>query len=95
MTNPNSRFQSVWRVMADGNWHTLRDISWKSGYPEASVSAQLRDFRKKNYGGHRVEKRHSETPTHGNETHTQEYRLVPNRVAYDADTEMYVYRGSA
>ena len=91
-TKPNSRFQSVWRVMADGNWHTLKEISEKSGYSEASVSAQLRDFRKKNYGGHRVEKRHSETPTHDNETHTQEYRLIPNRVAYDADKEMCVYR---
>ena len=94
-TNPNSRFQSVWRVMADGEWHNLKEISERAGYSEASVSEQLRDFRKKNYGGHRVEKRHPETPTHIQETFEHEYRLIPNRVAYDTDTERYVYRETA
>ena len=93
--NPNSRFQSVWRVMADGEWHNLKEISERAGYSEASVSSQLRDFRKRQHGAHRVEKRHTETPTHENETHMQEYRLIPNRVAYDTDTERYVYRETA
>ena len=95
MTNPNSRFQSVWRVMADGEWHTLREISDKSGYSEASVSAQLRDYRKTKYGGHTVDSRYAKKQTHDNETLAREYKLVPNRVAYDADKEMYVYRESA
>lgn len=91
----NSRYQSVWRVMQDGNWHTLKEISDESGYSEASVSAQLRDYRKRQHGGYRVEKRHSDVPTHDKETFAHEYRLIPNRVAYDADKEMYVYRESA
>ena len=92
MTNPNSRFQSVWRVMADGNWHTLKEISEKSGYSEASVSAQLRDYRKTRYGGHTVDMRYAKVQTHEREIFAKEYKLVPNRVAYDADKEMYVYR---
>ena len=92
MTNPNSRFQSVWRVMADGNWHTLKEISEKSGYSEASVSAQLRDYRKTRYGGHTVDMRSAKVQTHEREIFAKEYKLVPNRVAYDADKEMYVYR---
>ena len=91
-TKPNSRFQSVWRVMADGNWHTLKEISEKSGYSEASVSAQLRDYRKTRYGGHTVDMRSAKVQTHEREIFAKEYKLVPNRVAYDADKEMYVYR---
>ena len=90
--NPQTRYKSVWRVMEDGNWHTLKEISEKSGFSEASVSAQLRDYRKKEYGGHRVEKRHSNTPTHDKEMFSHEYKLVPNRVVYDADKEMFVYQ---
>ena len=89
---PNSRFQSVWRVMSDGNWHTLKEISEKSGYSEASVSAQLRDYRKTRYGGHTVDMRSAKVQTHEREIFAKEYKLVPNRVAYDADKEMYVYR---
>ena len=31
----------------DGKWHTLKDLSEKTGDPEASISARLRDIRKK------------------------------------------------
>jgi len=78
--------------MADGNWHTLKEISEKSGYSEASVSAQLRDYRKTRYGGHTVDMRSAKVQTHEREIFAKEYKLVPNRVAYDADKEMYVYR---
>jgi hypothetical protein len=44
----------VARVMADGAWHTLRGISGLTGDPEASVSARLRDLRKRKFGGHSV-----------------------------------------
>jgi len=94
-TNPQTRYQSVWRVMADGQWHTLREISEKSGYSEASVSAQLRDYRKPQFGSHIIDKRHAKTTTHAMETFANEYKLIPNRVAYDEDSEQFVYRESA
>jgi len=40
--------------MADGRWHTLREISGQTGDPEASISARLRDLRKRKFGGHSV-----------------------------------------
>lgn len=43
--NKNTRYTLVLKFMQDGNWHTLRQISKHCGYPEASVSAQLREFR--------------------------------------------------
>ena len=33
-------------VMCDGEWRTLRQISDATGFPEASISARLRDVRK-------------------------------------------------
>ena len=93
--NPQTHYQSVWRVMADGQWHTLREISEKSGFSEASVSAQLRDYRKTKYGGHTVAMRSAKVQTHEREVFAKEYKLVPNRVAYDDDKEQFVYRESA
>jgi hypothetical protein len=46
----------VGRVMADGAWHTLREIGDRTGDPEASVSARLRDLRKRKFGGHSVQR---------------------------------------
>jgi len=50
------QLESVWTLMKDSNWRTLFDISAHTGHPEASVSARLRDFRKKKFGGHTVER---------------------------------------
>ena len=47
----------VFDVMKDGSWRTLREISEQTGFPEASISARLRDFRKKKFGGHTVERK--------------------------------------
>lgn len=44
--------------MADGAWRTLAEIHEETGYPEASISAQLRHMRKVGFGSHKVEKRH-------------------------------------
>ena len=40
-----------------GWWVTLRVISLDLGYPEASVSAQLRHLKKARFGGYGLEKR--------------------------------------
>lgn len=42
----NTQQEKVWAVVRDGQWHTLADIAEKTGCPEASVSARLRDLRK-------------------------------------------------
>ena len=47
----------VFDLMADGIWRTLRSIEDITGYPQASVSARLRDFRKEKFGGHKVERK--------------------------------------
>lgn len=44
-------------LMADGEWRTLRTIATLTGYPEASISAQLRHLRKPRFGAHTVEKK--------------------------------------
>jgi len=52
----NRQHKRVLRVMADGFWHTLHEISQATADPEASVSARLRDFRKLRFGGFTVER---------------------------------------
>lgn len=41
-----TRDDLVFEVMADGKSHTLAELSKKTGFPEASVSAALRAFRR-------------------------------------------------
>lgn len=48
--------QRVHDFMAPGGWHTLADISAACGGSEASVSARLRDLRRKEYGAHTIER---------------------------------------
>lgn len=47
----------VYAVMRDGDWRSLADLADQTGYPEASISARLRDFRKPRFGSHTVERR--------------------------------------
>lgn len=63
--------QGVFGVMRDGQWRTLAEISAATGYPEASISARLRDFRKEKFGAHTVEDRRCGNPARG----LWEYRL--------------------
>jgi hypothetical protein len=48
--------RSVFKLMSDERWRSLADIARDTGYPEASVSARLRDFRKRRFGGFIVER---------------------------------------
>ena len=63
---------AVWRVMHDRGWWTLRNISKRTGYPEQSVSARIRDFRKERFGGHTVDRIYQ-----GDGVFI--YRLIPRR----------------
>lgn len=51
---------AVRKLMLDGIWRTLAEIERDTGYPQASVSARLRDLRKEKFGGYSVERRRSE-----------------------------------
>jgi hypothetical protein len=42
----NRQASAVYAVMADGAWRTLREIAEATKYPEASISARLRDLKK-------------------------------------------------
>lgn len=53
-----AQYTAVMRYMADQQWHTLAEIAEAVGAPEASVSARLRDARKKRNGGHVVERQY-------------------------------------
>jgi hypothetical protein len=51
--------ERIRELMLDGRWRLLSEISEALGYPEASVSAQLRHLRKSRFGGFTVERRRS------------------------------------
>lgn len=70
----NAQARRVYDVMADGYWRTLSQISRATGDPEASVSARLRDFRKRKFGSLTVQARR--VPF---EDGLWEYRLGPSQ----------------
>jgi hypothetical protein len=53
----NRQADAVFRLMQDGRWRSLAEIAAVTGHPPASISARLRDFRKRRFGGHIVERR--------------------------------------
>lgn len=59
-------------LMSDAKWRTLGEIEEITAAPQASISAILRDFRKKRFGGHTVDKRIKGDKTWG----LYEYKLV-------------------
>lgn len=54
----NAQMRDVYDLMQDGEWRALADIAARTGHPEASVSARLRDLRKDKFGGFTVERRY-------------------------------------
>lgn len=65
-----AQLRRIFLIVTDGEWHTLREISHKTGDPEPSVSTRLRDFRKPRFGGWTVDRRYVSNGLH-------EYRLRP------------------
>ena len=45
-----TQLQRVKDVIKDGQWYTVKSISMITGDPETSVSAQVRNLRKKRFG---------------------------------------------
>jgi hypothetical protein len=44
-------------LMLDGQWRTLPEIENLTGFPQASISAQLRHLRKERFGSYTVDRR--------------------------------------
>lgn len=65
------QLQRTFDLMKGGEWFTLKQIAEHVGCLETSASSRVRDFRKQQHGGHRVEPRWSPT-TPG----IHEYRLL-------------------
>lgn len=67
----NKQYRDVWAAMSDGQPHTLYELSQRTGHPEQSISARIRDFRKPRNGSHVVER-------HRVDGGLFEYTLKPN-----------------
>lgn len=65
-----------WECMRDQQWRTLSEIAEITNDPEASISANLRTFRKARFGGHTVNRRRRGHGAQG----LWEYQLVPQGV---------------
>lgn len=52
------QYQDVLNLMSDHQWWSLGAIEVKTGHPQASISARIRDMRKERFGSHRVERRY-------------------------------------
>jgi len=52
------QIRRVHDLMLDGAWRTLDEVSDATGDPHSSVSAQLRNLRKKRFGGHNIERKY-------------------------------------
>ncbi len=68
-----AQYWSVFSLMADGQWRTLDEISRRlGGAPTPSISARLRDMRKKRFGEHLVERKYIQRGLYS-------YRVIVNK----------------
>ena len=66
-----TQMETIRDYMLKSKWETLVEIQSSLGYPEASISAQLRHLRKNQFGGFVMEKRRREA-----NKGTYEYRVL-------------------
>lgn len=64
----------VWDCMKDGRWRTLREIEHITKDPQSSISAQLRNLRKPEFGGYQVNRRPCQKCPKG--SGAREYQLI-------------------
>ena len=62
----------VKQAMSDGKYRTLSELEAITGDPQSSISAQIRNLKKRPFGSHQVEKRRRGNPGNG----CWEYRFV-------------------
>jgi hypothetical protein len=56
-TRLSKQVERVYSVLITGEWVTLSELSFYANAPEASVSARIRDLRKKRYGSQVINSR--------------------------------------
>ena len=61
----SGQIQRVYDAIKDGDWYTLDEINKITGDPHASISAQLRNLRKKRFGSYSIEKRYKGNRSRG------------------------------
>jgi hypothetical protein len=54
------QLNEVRRICSNEQWWTLAELARATGYPEASISARLRDLRKPKFGRWNVERQYVE-----------------------------------
>lgn len=54
----STQLEAILNLMIDSQWRTLEQIALKTGAPHASVSAQLRNLRKKKNGGYIIDRQY-------------------------------------
>lgn len=54
----SGQIKDIYDLMKDGQWRTLGAIEAATKHGQASISAQLRNLKKVQFGGHGLEKRH-------------------------------------
>ena len=81
----SSQFLRIRRLMMDNQhtWLTLGEIEDSLGYPQASISAQLRHMRKRRFGSFVVQKRRRGEGRQG----LWEYRVVPPYARIDSESD--------
>ena len=62
----------IYNLMTDNQWRTLDEIHYETGYPQASISAQLRNLKKVRFGSHLIMKRHRGERSNG----LWEYKMI-------------------
>lgn len=83
--NQRARVSEFMFSLSRDEWVTLEEISAMTNFPEASISARLRDLRKKRYGAHDVQKRRREPGRAG----VWEYRVVRRIPPNVSDLPLY------
>jgi hypothetical protein len=67
-----TQMERVKAYLSTHQWYTLAEIEAYTGFPQASISSQIRHLRKPKHGGYLVTKRRRV-----NGCGTWEYRLMP------------------
>ena len=68
------QIHAIFKLMKDGKFRTLNGIHQELGYPESSISAQLRNLKKERFGSHGLDKRHVGNRDKG----LWEYKIIVN-----------------
>ena len=73
----STQLEKIKAYLSNNQWHTLNELEAVTGYPQASISSQMRHLRKRKFGQYHIAKRRRS----GGRGGTWEYRLMPREEA--------------